>query len=1121
MLSPLWTLLALAAYVGLLFLIAARGDQIGVRLDHPARRRLIYTLGLGVYCTSWTFFGAVGETARNGWDYLPIYLGPALIFLFLFPVIRRMVRVGQTQETASVADFLSARYGKSSAIAALSAGILVLAALPYIALQLRSAEAALGLITTIPPGLDIAGLAAIAFAAFSILFGARKPETSAANPGLSLAVAVESLIKLIAMMAVGGLALALLMRPDTPALEISPLSEQPVDFRFIVLTALAGLAALSLPRQFHMMVVENRSADEVRFARFGFPVFLLGVAIAAPPIAMAGLTVLPGTNPDAFIIALPIEEGSSTLALLALLGGFSAAAGMVTVATLALSVMIVNDWLGPFVLRRETSRSAEGLANRLLMWRRVVILAIMGAAYLVHLSLAGPTGLASIGLIAFAGAAQLAPSLLFGLYWPRANRWGAFAGLSTGAIGWILLIFVPAYTGYTPLPATGLDAFSLAVVLTLALNTLAFVVAVAFSRTGLVDRLQAEAFTRSARRHRDDATGVSGARLADIETLFVRVLGREAAIDALAELSRGLGRELRPNDPVTAAMAELAETRLARAVGSASARLLMRRVATGGTVAPDEVIDLIDETAAKIRTSEDARAETERSARFYTDHVPALLSYADRDYRLIFANQPYLDFFGLERSILGQSMAEYMSESEFAARWAYMERALSGERQEFDISRKDSRGRKRIWQLVYQPRIENGEVLGFYGVYQDVTARREAEIGLKRAYETLEDKVEERTAELDAARAEAEAATQSKTRFLAAASHDLLQPLSAARLLVASLEQDLKDAPQATRDLANRIDRSIENADQLLRALLDISRLDASGIQPDISEFALQPMFEDLVSQFQPKATAKGLEIVLVQTVLGTRTDRGLLASLLQNLVANAVRYTESGRVLIGVRRRGHDIVIQIHDTGPGMDKTLKNRIFQEFERGPSGQQSDRGLGLGLAIVDRISRQLGIPITVHSAPGQGSCFEAVVPRAEAQVRPKRRRQSSASLEGLYILYIDNEPDMLEAGLALLRRWGCHVVGARTQAEALAVDFGGQGPDIIVLDYHLDDGVLGPHVYTSLNNAYGRSIPGLLVTADRGNDPETAANELGLVLMRKPVAPAALRASLGALKRRLR
>lgn len=1120
MLAPIWTLFALAAYVALLFAIAARGDRLPAASE--TRRRLIYVLGIGVYCTSWTFFGAVGETARNGWDYLPIYLGPALVFIVLFPVIRRMVRLGRSQESASIADFLAARFGKSPGIAALAAGILVLAALPYMALQLRSAESALSLITTVPDGLDVAGLVALAFAVFAILFGARKADSSVANPGLSLAIAVESVVKLTAMVAIGVMALIVLGNPDTPATTSVPLAQQPLDLRFLTLTVLAGLAALCLPRQFHMLVVENRNPGDVRAARFGFPLYLVGVALAAPPIAMAGAALLPGTNPDNYILALPVELGAGPLALLALFGGFSAAAGMITITTLAVSIMIVNDWLGPFVLRRSATASGDGLAQRLLTWRRAVIVGLLAAAWLFDRSFAGPSGLASIGLVSFAAAAQLAPSLLLGLYWRRANRHGAYAGMIAGTIGWLVLIFLPSYTNVHPLPETGADPFSVSVLITLAFNTLAFIVATAFSRTGLVDRLQAEVFTRPAETRTSDGEGVTGARVADILTLFDRVLGREAGTDAADELSRQLGRKLSPTEPASAAMTALAETRLARAVGSASARLLMRRVVKGAVVAPGEVIALIDETAAKIRTSEDAREQTEKSARFYTDHVPALLSYADKSLRLIFANQPYLDFFGIDRSNISKPMSDYMTAEELAARRPYMDRALAGQRQEFDVIRRDPRGRKRVWQLVYQPRVEDGEVLGFYGVYQDVTARREAEAGLKRAYETLEEKVAERTAELQAAQAQAEAATQSKTRFLAAASHDLLQPLSAARLLVSSLDQDLAASPQSTRDLVARIDRSIENADQLLRALLDISRLDASGVQPDISEFSLQPLIEDLVSQFQPKAEAKGIMVRYVATRTATRTDRGLLASMVQNLLANAVRYTETGRILIGVRRRGSQLCLQVHDTGPGMTQDLQDKMFKEFERGPRRGNADRGLGLGLAIVDRIGRQLDIAIRVRSEPGSGSCFELILPRANARTEPRRRRPtSSAALEGLYILHVDNEPELLDAGLSLLGRWGCHALGALDEAQALAADFGPQGPDIVILDYHLEDGALGPDVYRALTAHYGRRIPGLLVTADRSSEPEEAAREFGLTLLRKPVAPAALRAALAAMKRQLR
>ena len=1124
-----------AVYAALLFAAAAWGDSRAASLDASRRRRVwIYALSLGVYCTSWTFYGAVGEAARNGWDYLPIYLGPALIFILGFPVIRRMVELGRRYDTASIAEFLSARYGKSTAVGALAASGLLLAVIPYIALQLKGAATSLGVLTGLDVSTGWAAPVAAVFAIFAIVFGQRRIDSAAGHRGLVLAVALESVVKIVALAAVGALALFLMVGAPVSAPEraaMPALAEPGVDLRFLVITVIAALAALTLPRQFHVMVAEAREARDAEPARWIFPAYLLIVALLAPPIALAGAEALGAVNPDSYVLALPLSQGFDALALLAFVGGFSAAAGMVTVSALAMSTMLVNDIAAPLIIKGRGVRGEGGLAARLLTWRRVAVLALVAAAYLFQLGVEPEAPLAGLGLVAFAGAAQLGPSLLFGLFWRRANRAGALAGLSTGFALWALLILAPSYTGWEPPAPQGVDPFALFCLISLCANALSFIVAVAFFSGGLVDQLQADAFTGKGG---PAGPSAPGARVADLEAVLTRVLGASEAAAAMLELGAQVGRPLKSNDTPTPAVIALAEARLARSVGAASARVLMTRVISGARVSPSDVVALIDETAEKLRTSEDRLEESERSIRFYTDNLPALLSYADRDYRLRFANQGYLDFFGLDEAAIGRPLSDFMTADEYDLRRPYMEAAINGERQIFDISRKTGSGRKRSWQVVYQPRIEEGEVVGFFGVYQDNTARRQAEEGLKRAYDQLERRVDERTAELRAeaeargrladdlerARADAEAATRSKTRFLAAASHDLLQPLSAARLFAGALEDGLKDQPELG-ETAHRIERSIEQADRLLRALLDISRLDAGGVTPSPSVFSLGDLIEETAAQFTAKAQAKGLKLVVMPTRLAVLSDRGLMTSVVQNLISNAVRYTEAGTVLVGARRRGREAVLQVIDTGPGIAESKQRSIFREFDRGGRKDNADRGLGLGLAVTDRICRTLGHRLTLTSVEGAGSRFEVSLPRASAKpaARKPAGRSRTGALSGLKVLCIDDETEVRESMLALMTRWGCDARGGADRAGAQAA-FDGDAPDVVVLDYRLDDHETGPAVYADLCKRWGAAPPGLLVTAERGPDAAQAAAEAGLDMLQKPAAPAVLRASLSALKRRV-
>ena len=423
-------------------------------------------------------------------------------------------------------------------------------------------------------------------------------------------------------------------------------------------------------------------------------------------------------------------------------------------------------------------------------------------------------------------------------------------------------------------------------------------------------------------------------------------------------------------------------------------------------------------------------------------------------------------------------------------------------------------------------------MVGFFGVYQDVTARRKAEEALRDAYETLEEKVRARTAaleeesnmrlalvrDLEDARIKAEAITQSKTRFLAAASHDLLQPLSAARLLVSALSNTVDDQDAHSHGLLDRIDQSITHADLLIRTLLDISRLDAGGVTPQVSVFALGAMIRETAAPFVEAAEAKGLKLRFLPTHHWVCSDRGLMVSVLQNLISNAVRYTEEGGIVVGVRRRDETLALQVVDTGPGIPEAERDRIFKEFERGPSQRDNDQGLGLGLAIVERIVTRLEHSIAVRSGPQGGSIFEVVLPKATPDLdlpAPKPRRARKASLEGVRVLCLDNDSGVLQAMTSLLKGWGMQAEGAKNEIEARAA-FEGEPPDIAVIDFKLDNNVLGPDVYRHLCERWTKTPPGLVATAERSEDVLEIIQALDLELIHKPVAPARLRASLSAI-----
>jgi CheY-like chemotaxis protein len=386
--------------------------------------------------------------------------------------------------------------------------------------------------------------------------------------------------------------------------------------------------------------------------------------------------------------------------------------------------------------------------------------------------------------------------------------------------------------------------------------------------------------------------------------------------------------------------------------------------------------------------------------------------------------------------------------------------------------------------------------------------------------------VQERTAELTevnkalaVAKRKADEANLDKTRFLAAASHDVLQPLNAARLYATSLVERRIDAPDAK--LVRNIDASLEAVEEILNVLIEISRLDAGGFEPDITLFPLSDVLERLEVEFQPLAREKRLDLRIVPTSLWVASDRRLLRRLLQNLVSNAIKYTASGRVLLGVRRKGGKLSVEVHDTGPGIPVSKRALIFKEFQRLEGTAQSVRGLGLGLAIVERVGKVLDHPITLESTLGQGSMFAVELPRAAP--RPTAEPSVAVApvggrMAGLRVLCIDNEPDVLNALCVLLEGWGCTVVAAINGTEA-AAQLSGMGfePDVILADYHLD-ATTGLEAVRALRSVLKTKPPVVIITADHSAEVQRAVRAQGYALLRKPLKAAALRALMHQLTR---
>jgi Na+/proline symporter/signal transduction histidine kinase len=1155
-----WVVIAVAlAYIGLLFLVASYGDRTRGLGRAGRSRLLIYPLSLAIYCTSWTFFGSVGSSSRTGYDFLTIYIGPVLMVGLFSPLIVRVVRLAKAQNITSIADFIAARYGKGQAVAAIVALISIVGTIPYIALQLKAVSASLETILAhIDPGShlaspllgDLALFVALSMATFAVLFGTRHIDATEHQDGLMLAVATESLVKLFAFLAVGtfvtfwvfggpsALIDAAAAQPKTAAI----FTREPALDNFIVTTLLSFVAILLLPRQFHVAVVENNNESEIKRAAWMFPIYLVLINLFVVPIAMAGLlTFEPGTvDSDMFVLALPLHTGSSIFTIAAFVGGLSAATAMVIVESVALSIMVSNDIVMPLVLqRRGTLVTGSGNVGVLLLSvRRLAIFVIVLLAYMYYRS-AGDAQLAAIGLLAFAAVAQLAPAFFGGLFWRRATAGGAIAGMSAGILVWSYTLLLPTFAdigvvgqhfltngpwGIAMLRPQHLFGLELAplvhgVVWSLVVNVVLYIGVSLRREPTPIERLQANTFVPSDLAPISPSFRLWGSSVTveELTTTVARYLGDErthAAFETFAATHR-IGLE--PNDEADFRLIRHAEHILASAIGAASSRLVLSLVLRKRTVSTKAALKLLDDANAAIQYNREILQTA-------LDHVRQGIAVFDKDLQLICWNRQYGEILDLPPSLIrsGIGLNEIL-------RFNGMRGGVARERLEIFVGEQIKR------YLASEPFLERfaepGTVIevranrmpdgGIVTTFTDITASVEAAEALERSNETLERRVRERTEELTRlnealalAKGEAEDANISKTRFLAAASHDILQPLNAARLYVTSLIE--RGSGNDDRKLVDNIDASLEAVEEILGALLDMSRLDTGALRPEFASFRIDELMRQIELEFAPLAGAKGIDLIYVPCGLVVRSDRRMLRRLVQNLVSNAIKYTPAGRVLLGCRRRGKDLRIDVYDTGVGIPEAKLRDIFVEFHRLDQGAKIARGLGLGLSIVERIARVLGSEVKVRSVLGRGSHFAVTVPRSNAKPVEISAREDTrvdpAHLAGTTALCIDNEPAVLDGMETLLRGWGCDVIKAPGLEQAIeAIDRSETPPNGLLVDYHLDHGT-GIEAIVALRARYG-DLPAILITADRSPAVREQARTENVQLLQKPLKPAALRAML--------
>ncbi len=1118
--SLAFAILLVLGLIAALFAVAAvvEGGKLRplLRLRRPA-----YVLGLGVYCSSWTFYGAVGSAVRDGWAYLPIYLAPILMLLAAPRFLSRLAHAVAQEQASTVSDFIAARFGHDVVVARLVTVIALLGSVPYIALQFRSIGSALSIASGRAVTLPAIVATAVLLAAFAILFGARRFQLAGRAEGLVYAIGLESVIKLATLAVVAGLAVAVLLALPAQRLHHgvvalgSGFSAHRMTADFPVIMLISALAIIVLPRQFYMGLVEAQSPDDLPRARLGLAAYIAAMALLVLPIALAGTIVLGGgIAADRYVLALPLAGAHGWVLGAALAGGISAASSMAIVDATALATMVSNDLIFPTIMAGIGEHEAAGtLGRRMLATRRWSIIGIMALALVWALLIPQSNSLASIGLVAFAAMAQFTPHLILATTGGGRDNLAARASLSVGLVLWFYTLALPqvlppgwlAALGRGPLDPLHLLGVNLGsplvhgVCWSLGANVL--VLGLVMARNASPPPLP------RIMRLRQRVSNVG-----DLAQLVASFVGEERVAREFPPegRQRAIGRNA----------AHRAQELISSVVGASPARALVASALADGQMSLGEVARLLDEGGQALRFSRQLLAAT-------FDNIDSGICVVDAELNLVAWNSRYLEIFDYPPGMVrvGAPVAELIRhnarrgdfgpdatpdeiEHHVAKRLEHLRR---GAEHSFERHRRDGRVIKTVGGPMPRGKGAGGGTAGggYVMSFTDITGEAAAREELRRTLDEMESRVATRTAELSDANAKLAAATRDKTRFLAAASHDLLQPLHAARLFTAALERGMaRGDGSATPEMVRRVERSIVAAEGLLRALLDISKLDAGGVQPEIEAIDLAPFLRDIAEGIRPMAQERSLTLRLGPCAGVVASDPALLRSILQNFLTNAVRYAPSGGVVLGVRRRGASLRIDVIDSGIGIAADQHEAIFGEFTR--IGAVEEEGLGLGLAIAQRVAQLLGGTIELASRPGRGSRFSLLLP-AHAGVAAQVPPAPALSARPMRVLVVDNEPEIVAASLVLLGAMGHEALGAHNGQEALALV---EGVEAVLADFQLGDGEDGLRLISALRRRHP-GLPAALLTAERDSRVAARARRMKVLLLPKPVAAEAIEAFLAA------
>lgn len=1133
-----WVSLALM-YLFFLFYLARWGDRNSQTArwltSHPA----IYSLALAIYCTAWTFFGAVGQASDNSWFYLPILLGPTLVYVFGYRFIYKMTLVSKKQHINTISDFIASRYGKRQVVALMVTVIALLATIPYIALQLKAIGSTFQLLTNNENSDFIIVISTAFIALFAIYFGTKQTDVTEYRRGLMLAIAFESSVKLIALVLVAFVGYkawqSTQMTPILGSFFTDAALSQLTSPGLIAQTLMAGAAIICLPRQFHVAIVDNLSLNHLKTARWLFPLYLTIIAAVIPIIAMGGSAIFRGTGvePDSYVLSLALFSDAIWLQIIVFIGGLSASTAMIIVATLTLSTMLTNDVILPRIFSvngHETSR--RDFSQHIRLTRRVVIGVILLLAFFYHQQMTNSRSLHSIGLVAFSLVIQLLPAIVGGLYWKRGHAHGVYAGLLVGLVCWILWLWVPTFTDPYNYQNQN-NALSIGALVSLVANALAYVFFSLRAPARLIDRIQAEAFVSPADMQEDLASSpTQDITNEDLVTLLSTFMGKGRCLQLIKNYEQANQVTIKHSDiPKTHFMA-FCERALGGVLGAASAKVLTDSVLKGKKLDFTEIINFFDDTTQAMQFNMTALLTS-------LENMDQGISVVDKHLNLVAWNKQYAALYNYPDDLLAvgtpiEKLIRYNAErGEFGSPNVEkeIEKRLTHLRSGTSHRFTRQRGDGKVVEMVGNP-LPGG---GFVTSFNDITGHVVIQQALEESNINLEHRIKKRTEEVHSINAElrleierrrdvekalikarksAEEANASKTRFLALASHDVLQPLNAAKLYVSALQE--ADLSSSTETIVDKLERSVASSEAIISELLDISRLDQGELKASPERIFIPDLLAPLIDEMVMRAREKGLRLKHRISPCWVYSDKTFLYRIIQNLVSNAVKYTEKGKILISIRKVAGQVKIQIWDTGVGLSEDQQSLIFSDFYR--TNENKEHGVGLGLGVVRRLSQQIDVAVNVRSVLGKGSCFSfhlpLVAPPAE---QPAKKVQRQATFKGLRVLCVDDQQENLDAMETLLTRWGLNVVLADCWDDAIkqADIF---SPQILLMDYHLGNGKNGLELIEAIRHHLNVVLPATLITATHEESLEDNCKEFGVNYLPKPVKPAKLRALLMSMTR---